>query len=193
MLRMNILILTAYMIERLLELFVSYRNKKELEQEMTVEVLDPKESMQMKFFHILWFGALFIESTVIGKMNDGLFLYFIVFVLVLAQILRWTCIFTLGKYWSVDVYRMDSHPIITEGPYAHIKHPNYLAVVTEFFFLPLLLGSFYTMFIGSILNILILKRRVAMEEKALLEQSLADRQNYRQKFKKKRGFIPLSH
>ena len=193
MLRMNIIILTAYMIERLLELFVSYRNKKELEQETKLEILDSKESMQMKFFHILWFGALFIESTVIGKMNNGLFLYFIIFVLVLAQILRWTCIFTLGKYWSVDVYKMDSHPIITEGPYAHIRHPNYLAVVTEFFFLPLLLGCYYTMLIGSILNLIVLKRRITMEENALLEQSLADRQNYRQKFKKKRGFIPLWH
>lgn len=194
MLKLNFIIIGIYAIERLLELVVNYRNKKIL---MTtfgkVELMNKNESIQMRFFHIIWFLCLLTESIAHGQLYNGIFFYFIIFVLVLAQILRWTCIFTLGNYWSVDVYKMESHPIITKGPYAYIKHPNYLALVTEFFFLPFLLGSPITLIVGSILNFFMLKRRIGMEEKALQEQSQGKDQTYKEKFKRKGRFIPLSH
>jgi len=193
MLKLNVIILGIYALERGIELVVNQRNKKLLEKDQKVELLDKNEAIQMRFFHLLWFLCLFLESMTSGKLYNGMFLYFIVFVLVLAQLLRWTCIFTLGKYWSVDVYKLESHPIITTGPYAYIKHPNYLAVVTEFFFLPFLLGSPITMIVGSILNLLLLKRRIGMEEKALQDQSIGSKKTYKEKFKRKGRFIPLSH
>jgi methyltransferase len=194
MLKLNIIILGIYALERCLELFVTYRNKKLLETMYgKVELLDKRESIQMRFFHILWFLCLLTESLAHGQLYNGMFLYFIIFILVLAQILRWTCIFTLGTLWAVDVYKMDSHPVITTGPYAYIRHPNYLALVTEFFFLPFLLGSPITMVVGSVLNFFMLKRRIGMEEKALQEQSQGKDQSYKEKFKRKSRFIPLSH
>lgn len=191
---MNVIIILAYALERLIELAVSAYNKRKLEKEHNqLELFDKREAIQMRFFHIMWFLALLVESTIAGRMNDGIFLYIIVLILILAQVLRWTCIFTLGKYWSVDVYDMQKHPVVTEGPYAHIKHPNYLAVVTEFFFLPILLGCEITMIVGSVINFFMLKRRIEIEEQALLEQSLSDRENYHQKFRRKGRFVPLSH
>lgn len=186
---MNIVIILFYMLERGLELLVSARNKRLLQVDHKLEVLDKREAVQMRFFHLSWFLILMIESTVAGQLNDGIFLYAIIFVLMLAQILRWTSIFTLGKYWSVDVYNMKEHAVINEGPYAYIKHPNYLAVVTEFFFLPLLLGSPVTLVLGSVVNFFMLKRRIKMEEQALDDQS----SGYEKKFKGKRRFVPVSH
>lgn len=190
MLKLNVLIILMYALERGAELLVSAHNKKLLIREgEKIEILDKRESLQMKFFHICWLFILLIESNTTGQLQQGLFLYFSVFVLVLAQILRWSAIFTLGKYWSVDVYRMENHPVIEEGPYAYVRHPNYLAVITEFFFLPLLLGSPVTLVLGSIGNLLMLKRRIKMEEEALNGKS----GDYDRKFKRKRRFVPLSH
>lgn len=190
MLKLNVLILLLYSLERVAELLVSAHNKNSLIQEgQKMELLNRRESIQMKFFHISWFFILLIESTTSGQLQQGIFLYFSIFVLVLAQILRWSAIFTLGKYWSVDVYRMDNHPVIEEGPYAYVRHPNYLAVITEFFFLPLMLGSPVTLVLGSIGNLLMLKRRIKMEEEALNGKS----GDYDRKFKRKRRFVPLSH
>ncbi len=189
MLKFNFFIILFYVLERLLELLVSIRNKRKLRLDFKVEVLDKRESAQMKIFHLSWFIILFIESTVAGKLYNGIFLWVIVFVLILAQILRWSAIYTLGKYWSVDVYDMKEHALVDDGPYAFIKHPNYLAVITEFFFLPALLGCPVTMVLGSIGNLLMLKRRIKMEEQALDDQSTG----YEKKFRGKRRFVPVSH
>ncbi len=177
------------MFERLLELLVNAKNKRKLQVDNKVEVFDRSESAQMKIFHACWFIFLLIESTVWGKLYNGIFIWVILSVLLLAQILRWSAIFTLGKYWSIDVYQMKEHAVFNEGPYAFIKHPNYLAVITEFFFLPALLGCPVTLVLGSIGNLLMLNRRIKMEEQALEDQS----SGYEEKFKGKRRFVPLSH
>ena len=79
---------------------------------------------------------------------------------------------------------MKSHAVINSGLYSYIKHPNYLAVIIELLFIPLLLGCPVVMVIGSLGNLLILKRRIAMEEGALTLQG-----EYVEKFARKRRFL----
>ena len=183
MLSLNISIILFYILERLLELVVSARNKALLKKDHNLKVLNKNEALQMKIFHTLWFCMLLIESTP-AKVLTGNMFYLTIALLVGAQALRWSAIFTLGKYWSVDVYEMHSHAVINSGPYVYMKHPNYLAVILEFLFLPLLLGCPWTLVIGSLMNLFVLKRRINMEESALLEQ----RGDYDKKFAGKGRF-----
>ncbi|MBC7714175.1 MAG: hypothetical protein H7177_12600 [Rhizobacter sp.] len=187
MLNLSITIISFYILERLLELVVSTSNKRILKKDMELKILNPVESRQMKIFHGLWFCLLFLEAYMWGHLREGFILYIIILILVLAQILRWSAIFTLGKYWSVDVYEMKEHMIINKGPYVYLKHPNYLAVILEFFFLPLLLGCPVILILGSLGNALILRRRINMEERALNQQS----NDYGKKFMGKHAFIFL--
>jgi methyltransferase len=113
---------------------------------------------------------LIVESFFVQEIQINTFFYFVIFILIFAQTLRWIAIYTLGKYWSIDVYEMNKHELITKGPYAYFRHPNYFAVVLEFFFLPLLLNCHLTLLVGSLFNLLILKRRIKMEEDALVRQ-----------------------
>ena len=113
----------------------------------------------MKFFHLSWFVLLLIESSPEKVLSGNLF-YIVVTILIAAQGLRWLAIFTLGRYWSVDVYDMKSHAVINSGLYSYIKHPNYLAVIIELIFLSLLLGCPAVMATRTIVNIFILKRRI---------------------------------
>lgn len=161
----------VYIFERLLELFVNNYNKAFMVNRHFARIKFPNESLQMKTMHILWFFGLIVETYQNGKLVEGFWFTFLVAILIIAQALRWYAIYTLGPYWSIDIYEMKEHPLITDGPYAFIRHPNYLAVGIEFIFLPLLLGCYKTQIVGAVANYFMLKRRIALEEQALSEQA----------------------
>lgn len=161
-----------FIFERLLELSVNKINNAFMVNTYLAKIKYPKESMQMRLFHSFWFFALIIETSISGALLQGTSFFVVVLILILAQSLRWYSIYSLGPYWSVDIYEVKNHPIIESGPYKFLRHPNYLAVIIEFLFLPLLLGCFKTLIAGIIINAFILKRRIRLEEQSLIEQTL---------------------
>lgn len=165
-------IIFIFLFERMLELVVNHFNKAYMVNKHFARVKFPREAVQMRIFHVLWFISLIIETYFRGRILIGFWFYYCVFVLIMAQTLRWYAIYTLGAYWSVDVYELKEHPLIVSGPYAYLRHPNYLAVVVEFVFLPLLLGCPLTLIFGTLANLLILRRRIVLEEEALSQQSI---------------------
>jgi protein-S-isoprenylcysteine O-methyltransferase Ste14 len=52
-------------------------------------------------------------------------------------------------------------------PYRWLRHPNYLLVALEFVFLPLLMRAFITLVVFSIVNLVLLRQRIRLEEMAL--------------------------
>ena len=177
------IVICIFVFERLIELLVNQYNKKIMISKYAATIKFPSEALQMRVFHVLWFTSLLFETYIGGKMLTGFGLYSCVVVLILAQALRWYAIYTLGTNWSVDIYQMNAHPIIVKGPYAYIRHPNYLAVITEFIFLPLMLGCYFTLIAGLIANFFVLKRRIKLEEQSL------DEELYSSKFNKKKRFL----
>ena len=85
----------------------------------------------------------------------------------LCQGLRWWCITTLGPRWNTRVIIVPGLAPITHGPYRHLRHPNYLAVVTELLVVPLLHGAWLTALVFSALNAALLAHRIRVEEAAL--------------------------
>lgn len=179
----NYTFIFIYVLERLIELLVNQSNKKIMISKYAAKIKFPKEALQMRIFHALWFISLFTETYISGKMLTGFWFYLCVILLILAQALRWYAIYTLGSNWSVDIYQMKAHPIIENGPYAYIRHPNYLAVIIEFIFLPLVLGCRFTLIAGIMANFFMLKRRIYLEEQSLNEEL------YNSKFYKKKRFL----
>jgi methyltransferase len=57
--------------------------------------------------------------------------------------------------------------IVTGGPYRWIRHPNYVAVFVELAALPLIHGAWLTAAAGTALHVLVLRRRLALEEAVL--------------------------
>jgi len=47
---------------------------------------------------------------------------------VLANVLRWWCITTLGERWTARVIVLPGAPLVRSGPYRWFAHPNYVAV-----------------------------------------------------------------
>ncbi|MFI6447677.1 isoprenylcysteine carboxyl methyltransferase family protein [Kitasatospora sp. NPDC050543] len=84
-----------------------------------------------------------------------------------AQALRWWCIATLGPRWNTRVIVVPGLPLVDSGPYRLLRHPNYLAVVTEGVALPLVHGAWLTAAGFTLLNLPLLATRLRCENAAL--------------------------
>jgi methyltransferase len=93
--------------------------------------------------------------------------YPMVGVLVLAMGLRFWSMKTLGRRWTTRVITVPGSPRIASGPYRYLSHPNYVAVVLEFVALPLLHSAWITAGLSSLLNGLLLRTRISVEDAAL--------------------------
>ncbi|MGH7904066.1 MAG: isoprenylcysteine carboxylmethyltransferase family protein [Candidatus Dormibacteraceae bacterium] len=105
--------------------------------------------------------------------------------LVGATALRWWSIRSLGEAWNVRAIVAAGLDPVERGPYRHLRHPNYLAVIVEFAALPMAAGAWASALVLSAANALIVARRIAAEER-LLEEIPA----YRERFSGKARFIP---
>lgn len=88
-------------------------------------------------------------------------------VLCAALALRIWTLRTIGRAWNVRVVTPEEDAVVTTGPYAWIRHPNYLVVILELAALPLLHTAWASALALSALNALVLARRITTEERAL--------------------------
>ena len=84
--------------------------------------------------------------------------------LVASSSLRWWCIRTLGPQWNTRVLVVPGLPLVTGGPYRWLRHPNYVAVVTEVAALPLVHSAWMTAAVVSVLNLALLTVRIRVED-----------------------------
>ncbi|HTY31262.1 isoprenylcysteine carboxyl methyltransferase family protein [Mycobacterium sp.] len=85
----------------------------------------------------------------------------------LSQVLRWWCITTLGRRWNTRVIVLPNAPLVREGPYRWLHHPNYVAVVAEGLALPLVHTAWLTAAIFTLANAMLLGVRLHVENSAL--------------------------
>jgi methyltransferase len=88
-------------------------------------------------------------------------------VVIAAQGLRWWCITSLGRQWNTRVVVIPGAERVTGGPYRLMPHPNYVAVVAEGIALPLVHGAWITALTFTVLNALLLRKRISIENSAL--------------------------
>jgi len=84
-----------------------------------------------------------------------------------AKALKFWAIATLGPRWTFRVLVPPRAALVTGGPYAWVRHPNYVAVIGEFVSFAILVGAPVTG-IGSVIGFgTLLRRRIRVEERAL--------------------------
>lgn len=103
--------------------------------------------------------------------------------LAVAFVLRIWTLSTLGKNWNTRIVKPGA--VITSGPYAFIRHPNYAVVITELLFMPLFGNAWLTCLVVTLLNAFVLAKRIPAEERVLFEMP-----GYREAFEKKARFVP---
>lgn len=160
------LLLGAIVLERLVELTVTQRNRSWALAQGGVEVGEDHYPW-MVALHSSFLIACLAEVWLLDRpFRPGLALAMCVLV-GLAMALRYWAIATLGRRWTTRVICVPGLPVVTAGPYRFIRHPNYLAVVIEVLALPLVHGAWLTAVVFSLGNLLVLRTRISVEEAAL--------------------------
>jgi methyltransferase len=88
-------------------------------------------------------------------------------VFALLQLGRIWVIMSLGRYWTTRIITLPDSPLVRTGPFRYLRHPNYLLVVAEIAVLPLAFGAVAIAVIFSALNLLLIARRIRIEERVL--------------------------
>ena len=117
--------------------------------------------------HSLWLVCMALECLIRQPSVPTWWPIFLALIVV-AQILRYWAITTLGHCWNTRIVIFDQMTRVQSGPYRYLRHPNYVAVVLEIAAIPALVGAWYTALLFSIANgILLLLFRIPAEERAL--------------------------
>lgn len=155
------LVLALVALQRLGELALAQRNTKRLLAGGAHEVGRAHYPLFIAL-HASWLAA--IALTVPAGREP---IWVLIGVFVILQAMRVWVISTLGRYWTTRIITLDEAPLIDGGPYRFVRHPNYWIVVGEIAVLPLAFGDWPVALVWSVLNGLLLRHRIRIENQAL--------------------------
>jgi methyltransferase len=112
--------------------------------------------------HVCWLGAMALLVAGAEAPRWPLLGLFAVL-----QLLRLWVIVSLGRFWTTRILTLPSAPLVKKGPYRWLRHPNYLIVGAEIALLPLAFGAVAIAAAFSAGNLLLLGRRIGIEERVL--------------------------
>lgn len=153
---------------RLFELRVSRRRRRELERRGARTLAEPAFA-GMVALHVAVLAGSVVEVVVLGRAAPLALAISAALGVALANVLRIAAIRSLGEQWTVRVVDSSGLGVVRSGPYRYIRHPNYVAVFLELALLPLVGGAWLTATLGTALHVVVLARRIRLEESMLLE------------------------
>ncbi|HEY4565159.1 MAG TPA: isoprenylcysteine carboxylmethyltransferase family protein [Thermoanaerobaculia bacterium] len=151
---------------RLIELRIAGRNRRALLARGGVEVA-PGHYPWMVFLHTAFLICCPLEVWLLGRPFLPILGIPMLLLVVLATGLRYWVISILDGRWTTRIVVLPGTSPVAGGPYRFLRHPNYLAVITEILALPLVHTAWLTAVVFSVLNGLILRVRIRAEEEAL--------------------------
>jgi methyltransferase len=153
-------ILAYVTLERLAELWLAKRNTGRLLEQGAQE--HGRGHYPLLFaIHAGWILTLWLLAT--GREVDMFWLA----MFVLLQFARFWVIATLGPRWTTRIIVLPGAPLVKEGPYRFIAHPNYWVVIGEIAVLPLVFGLPWVSLIFTVVNAGALWVRIREENRAL--------------------------
>ncbi len=152
-------LLIFLVVQRFGELVLARRNTRRLLAKGAYEV-GAEHYPVMIALHVSWLAAL-VYYGIDQPVSIGWLAVFAVL-----QLLRAWIIFSLGGRWTTRIIVL-SDPLVTKGPFAWVKHPNYLVVIAEILTVPMVLGLPVVAAVFSALNAAMLTIRTSAEEAAI--------------------------
>lgn len=148
-------------VQRLAELVLARRNRRALLARGAIE-LGERHYKALVTMHAGWLLALLATIDPRALVSIP---WLVVFGLL--QCGRIWVIATLGTRWTTRVMVLPGATRIRSGPYRFVDHPNYLIVCGEIAVVPLMFGAWTLAVIASALNLLLLRKRLVVENEAL--------------------------
>lgn len=155
------IIIVLVALQRLGELVYAQRNTSRLLARGAVEI-GRRHYPLFVLLHASWLLALFISVPRDASIDWPLLAIFVVL-----QALRLWVVATLGPFWTTRIVTLPGAPLVRNGPFRFVRHPNYLVVIGEIAVLPLVFGAWGIAIAFSLLNLALLAWRIRIEEAAL--------------------------
>jgi methyltransferase len=155
------IILVLVALQRLGELGYAQRNTRRLLARGAIEI-GRRHYPLFVVLHASWLLFLFVAVPVDAPIDWPLLAVFVVL-----QGLRLWVVATLGPYWTTRILTLPGAPLVRNGPFRFVRHPNYLVVIGEIAALPLVFGAWRIALVFSLLNLALLAWRIRIEEQAL--------------------------
>lgn len=155
---------------RLVELRIASRHRRSLLARGAVEV-GAGHYPWMVLLHAAWLVACPLEVWLLGRPFLPVLGMVALVAFLGAMALRYWVIATLGERWTTRILVLPGAAPVMSGPYRLTRHPNYLAVIVEIAALPMVHSAWWTAAGFSLADALLLRVRIASEERALSEVS----------------------
>ena len=147
--------------ERAIELAWARRNTVRLRRLGGVEA-DAEGYPYFVLLHAGWLASLAVFVPASAPPNWPLLAAF-----GLLQLGRLWVILSLRGYWTTRILTLPGAPLVRTGPFRWLRHPNYVLVIAEIAVLPLAFGAVLIATVFSVLNLLLIARRIRIEESVL--------------------------
>lgn len=155
-------------LQRVFELVLSRRNVARLLRDPGSRSSEtPFEFAQLVAVHVALLTLPLVEHVVAERRPHPVVVGVALAAFAAAQWLRLASIRALGTTWNARALVAPSSPVIDRGPYRHVRHPNYAAVLVEFQALPWIGGAWMSWIVLNALHAPILARRIQREERLL--------------------------
>lgn len=142
------------------ELVLSWRNTRRLKARGAFEAA-PHHYPLMVAVHAAWLISLWVFG------RDQALNIIALIVYLALQALRFWVMRTLGARWTTRIIVLPGAPLVSDGPYRYLSHPNYAVVAGEIATLPMVLGLPRLAAVFTMLNAGVLYIRIRAENRAL--------------------------
>lgn len=158
-------IIAAVILQRLWELRISQRNEAYI---LTRGGKKHSENLlgMVKVLQVSWWLAMLVEVWWLDRPFIPVVAAVGLSATLTGQILRYLSMQALGYRWTLPIMTIPGIPIVKEGIYRYLRHPNWLAVILEIGGLPLIHGAYLTALFFSIVNAFLISKRIHTEELA---------------------------
>ncbi|MGI6091501.1 MAG: isoprenylcysteine carboxyl methyltransferase family protein [Negativicutes bacterium] len=161
----SLILVAVIIIERIFEIRLAARNRR-IVSAMGAKEYGRKHYPLMVLLHTGWLFGWLSEALLYNRLSEVWYVWLALFLL--AEILRYWCILSLGQFWNTRIFVVPGTRLVQRGPYRFMTHPNYLAVSVVLLSVPLIFSAYITAIAATILNAaLLLCIRIPAEERAL--------------------------
>jgi methyltransferase len=150
------------------EAVLSWFNERALRARGAVEFEDPVLGT-MQWMYPASFIAIAVEGALTGPSTPVLLPTGLALLGISKALKIWT-ITTLGVRWTFRILVLPDLPPVSHGPYAWLRHPNYVAILGELISVALIVWAPVTGAIAIIAYGALLRRKIAVEDRALGRQ-----------------------
>ena len=178
-------IVVAVILQRMIEVGISDRNKSKILQQGGREHGDNLLGA-VKVLQVSWWIAMMVEVWYLDRPFIPVLAVIAIAATIAGQVLRYLSMQALQWRWTLPIMTVPGMPVVKSGLYRYLRHPNWLGVILEIAFLPLIHSAYVTAIAFSLANAWLMSRRIQTEERALAENT-----NYEIAFAQKPRFIPV--